>query len=444
MTTINLKEQGAAGDGKVLITEILQKSLDLCAEQGGGKVLVEGGVFRTGVIRIPSGVSLYIEHNAVLLASDNLEDYRYEGEITGLIIARDGENIAIEGPGTLDGNGEAFASDKMVDASMFPIPYKSEDGPRIMKPRPGNLVAFSNCKNVRIQGLTVKDSPYWTLHFDGCHTGRIQDVTVRNDVMLPNNDGIHVTCSENVIITGCDIVAGDDAIAITGLDDHQEMVPGFIGYARPTKNVTVSDCLLHSRGCGVRVGYGANDVRHIQLENLTCNTCHRGVGVFVRNPGSVCHVTARNLQIFTRFYDGHWWGMGEPIHVSLLPMFEGVGTGKMEDIYFSDIVAESSAGVLLWADDPGRLSRIQIRNLDLRLKEDPIGDICGGWLDIMPDAIGNRQVIDHVIPGILAHRVSELELDNVRVTFPENHPDYMSEALELEEVDGLRIKDFQG
>ena len=255
--------------------------------------------------------------------------------MVGLILAEDVEGVGITGSGTIDGSAASFMEmDRPVEA----------DGPVRARPRPGNMVVFSGCHNFFVRDVTLQNAPFWTLHANGCDNGAITGITVNNDMRVPNNDGIHLTTSRNVRITGCHIRTGDDAIVVTGITDHGPIIPGFIGYRGVSENIVAAHCTLASRSCGVRVGYGENDMANCVFSDLVITDSNRGLGVFVRNKGSISNVLFSNVVIATRLHSARWWGNGEPIHVSAVPLLPNEGKiGRIENIRFSNILRVARA-----------------------------------------------------------------------------------------------------
>ena len=123
---IDLKKYGAKADGKTKITEKFQKAIDEVSAAGGGRVILSGGNFVTAPITLKSGVEIYIDADAVLMASPDLEDYPEREGIkhlapsdslprwrnVSLIYAEDAENVAISGRGAIDCNGQHFVREK--------------------------------------------------------------------------------------------------------------------------------------------------------------------------------------------------------------------------------------------------------------------------------------------------------------------------------------------
>src|SRR5690606_32721754 len=112
----NVSDFGAVNDGKTLNTKAIQSAIDECTANGGGTVLLSGGgKFMTGTIYLKDYVTLHIDNGTVLLGSPSYDDYTtdthkqmYKREANlnrCLIFARDAKSFAIEGYGTIDGNG---------------------------------------------------------------------------------------------------------------------------------------------------------------------------------------------------------------------------------------------------------------------------------------------------------------------------------------------------
>jgi len=118
----NIIDFGAKGDGKTLNTQAVQAAIDACNKDQGGTVLVPAGVFVIGTIEIKSNVTLRIAAGGKLLGSADGKDYHaadaipLRGDSTlndgnvGLIFGVNAENVTIEGPGTIDGQGAQFRS----------------------------------------------------------------------------------------------------------------------------------------------------------------------------------------------------------------------------------------------------------------------------------------------------------------------------------------------
>lgn len=210
---------GATGDGVTLDTAAIQAAIDECAGTGGVTV-VEPGTYYTGTIFLKSNMTFRIQEGARILGSTEQADY--DGET--LVAIRDAENVTVEGPGIIDGNGPTWWFWHMIDTSG----YRPE---RMLQPR--------NSKNLVFRNLWLQDSAGWHFHLLACDDVLIDNVTVRTLVaktsLSPNTDGIDIDACRNVEVKNCDIETGDDAIVLKN---------GYAEWARESYNIWVHDCTV--------------------------------------------------------------------------------------------------------------------------------------------------------------------------------------------------------
>ncbi len=447
---VNVLDHGAAGDGTTLDTAALQKAVAACVEQKGGTVLVPAGVYRTGPIQLQSNVTLQLEAGAVLRGSEDVADYRVEGRTRPLVWARDAANVTICGPGTIDGRGGMFMNldqprtatgdferrfTRQGEDFMSPK-LGAADGPVTYRSRPNRLVAFYNCSHVSMRDVLLTDAPCWTINFADCRHVNVEGVKMLNNLLVPNSDGIHCETCQNVHISNCELACGDDAICVTSVNSRE---PGVC------ENVTVSNCTLSSRSAGVRLGYGMNTVRNCVFENLVIRDSNRGLGLFVRQQGSVENVLFNNIVIQTRLHTGHWWGKGEPIHISVLPDREsGTPLGRVRNVTFSNILAESESGIVIWAQEAGRIEDVTFNQVRLRLRKGPLGASYGGNIDLRPAFALQWAIFKHDMAGLFCHRANGLTLNHFDVSWDAEPPQYYLHGLWCEQTSRVVIDDFRG
>ena len=204
----NVRDFGANGDGIILNTSAIQKAIDSCSIVGG-TVLFPAGNYLTGSLELRSNVTIYLQAGATILGSKSLSDYlphtpklRSYNDIFlkySLFYAENVENISIKGEGTINGQGSAFK----VTTTQKPERYMN---------RPF-VIRFIKCKNVRLEGITLKNSPMWMQQYLGCEDLFINKIKVFNH-SNKNNDMMDIDGCKNVVISDCIGDTDDDGITL--------------------------------------------------------------------------------------------------------------------------------------------------------------------------------------------------------------------------------------
>ncbi len=457
----NILDYGAVSGEDRLNTAAINKAISACNENGGGKVIIPAGTFYSGTIFLKSNVELFLEHGAILEGSENLADYDTINATGGLLYANNTRNIAISGTGTINGNGIHFhipgkmhiAGDLQRNYIRQGESYLREgatfsDGPIAYENRPGMMVVIMNSENVRINDITLKDSPEWTFRIGDCDNVIIQGITILNNLLIPNNDGIHCTDSRNIMISDCDIRTGDDAIIVSGFSSdinvHGQAEERSVGQEFGNKtgfaeNVTVTNCTLQSRSSGIRIGYGEHPIRNLVFSNLVIYDSNRGIGIFARDTASIENILFSDIIIRNRLHSGHWWGNGEPIHVSSITKNAGQQAGQIRNIRFSNIIANSETGILLWGQEPGSLKDIEFDRVQLHIRKSPLSKDYGGNFDLRPTADLQYAIFSHDIPGLFARNIDGLKFRDFDLGWDPDVADYHTYGLEAEDIRDLYI-----
>jgi polygalacturonase len=285
---------GAEPGGEVMNTDAIRGAVQACAEAGGGRVVVPAGVWLTGAVHLQSHVNLYLAEGAVLRFSDDPEDYlpavftRWAGfecyNYSPLIYARDCENIAITGPGKIDGNGRRwwpwFARQADTAQRMYEEEIRHGISPEkrvYATPEAGlrpQLISPINCRNVLLEGFTIAEpGPFWTIDLVYCGRVIVRKLRVLTEGG-PNTDGLNVDSSRNVLIEHCYFNTGDDCICMkSGMNEDGWRV------GKPTENVVVRFNLT-ARGHGGTV-FGSDTSGGIR--NVYVHSCiYNGTDVGIR------------------------------------------------------------------------------------------------------------------------------------------------------------------
>ncbi|MCK4854343.1 MAG: hypothetical protein KAT31_08775, partial [Bacteroidales bacterium] len=405
---------------------------------------------------------------ARLLGSPDTADYWIDGRKHGLIYAFQAQRISITGEGELDGRGTFFHNaDKSHVGQDFnrtvtrqgeeylPLTPVPADGPIRYDARPGMMLVLLQCEQVAIKDVTFHDSPEWTFRIADCDDVIVYGISIHNNLLIPNSDGVHCTTSRNVRISDCDIRAGDDAIIVTGFGTNVE-VGGDVnirldytsrefgnktGYA---ENVTVTNCILQSRSSGIRVGYGINPIRNCVFSNLVIYNSNRGLGIFSRDAGSIENILFNNITIQNRLHSGHWWGNGESIHVSAIKQDPAIPAGPVKNIRFRNIIAESESGIVIYGTNESPVINVLLENVSIHLKAGKHSASYGGNFDLRPVYNTDLGIFKHDIPALYSQYTEGLKIIEFNVSWAEDLPDFMSHAIYCTLFSNLTIDGFYG
>ncbi len=454
---------GAAGDGKTVATKALQSAIDACNKNGGGDVIIPTGVFIIGTVHLKSNVHLYLQAGAILRGSPNLQDYEpytpekpYIPIHKGMLFTEDAENIVISGEGQIDGNGDVFFNPdeaKKLDAEVTKFTRQKEnyrkvaagigDGPIVPKDRPYQMFVFSNCRKITVKDIRITSAPFWCMHFADCDAVNVKNIRLWNNLLAPNADGIDITSCTNVIIEGCDIRAGDDAIAIVGYDHHFE-IPGFKHLRHLSENIIVSNCNLQSYSSGIRIGFlDQNTVRNIHVSNVNITNSTRGIGIFLRDEGSLENITFSNIYIETHLRTGDWWGNGEPIHISAVRGKENVKLGQIKHVLFSNIICKGENGMLIYGSDESIIEDVSFDHIRFELTDSKLNDVAGGNVDLRGSSL-QMSLFERDIPGLLAQYVKDLRINDFQLDWTNTRMPYFTNGIELHNFDNVVISNFTG
>jgi hypothetical protein len=447
----NIKNFGATGDGLTLDLPAINRTIQACRQAGGGVVVFPAGKYVTGTFEVFSHMTLDVESGAVILGSTNLSDYggkeEYgiiesqigqsgEGLRVGIVVANHAEDVAIVGHGVFDGRGTYFVDptvphvgapgdfDKHLtrQGENFAL-IKSGVGDGPVMPwmpwtnRPGVLITFANCTNVLMRDVTIKDSHNWTINLGKCENVVVSGLTVLNNPLIPNNDGIDIS-ARNARISDCAIIAGDDAIA-----------------ANRCVNLAVANCTLSSRSSGIRFGSNTNCV----FQNLVISDSNRGIAIY----GSADTAWFSNINIQTRLFNGQWWGKGEPIYLSVSP--DAGGAAQIKNIHFSNIDADAESGIMIYGTAASIIHDLSFDRIKLRLHRGVNSGLVGGNFDLRGLGGGVATAIfKHAIPGIYAQYVDGLQIHGFELEWGDHLPDYFSAGIQCEYFDDLIIDGFNG
>jgi hypothetical protein len=419
---IDVRARGAAGDGVADDTAALQRALDEAA--GGGTVVLPAGRYLAATLHLHDGVTLHLARGAVLVGHP--DDRRYDpperlAYRTGsdletsdarfaLVAGRGVRGVAIEGEGAIDGNRGARGG-----------------------PKP---VAFKQCREVRVHGIRIENSPNYALSFIGCEEVEVEGVRVVNS----HADGIDPDCCRNVRISGCEVEAVDDGICLKASLALGERVP--------TEHVTVAGCTVRSSSNAIKLGSeSSGDFRDVRVRD--CELVYRPA------PG-VSERIAEGGGIALEMVDG---GALEDVTVERIemrdvpvPIFVRLGNrgreqrpprpGRLADVTLRGIRATGSSlasSITGLPEAPARAVRLE--DVEIALAPGPPAGRFAERLASVPeraDAYPTPRMFG-VLPaaGLYCRHVEGLELADLRFTGAASDP---RPALVADDLRGARIE----
>ncbi len=293
----NVRDFGARGDGKTLDTAAVQAAIDACARDQGGTVLVPAGTFVIGTTELKSNVTLHLAASAILLGSGDGRDYHavdaipLRGDSTlgdgnwALLFAVNATNITVEGPGTIDGQGERFNS---YGKPAGTLPPSGIGGAK----RPYHLL-FHRCADLVVRDLKLLRCAFHSIRVIQSERVRMEGLYIHNRVNV-NNDGFHFISARHVAIHNCTVLCQDDACALFGSCQFVTVTnctfstrwSVFRFGGGTVKNIAVSNCLIYDTyGCPIKIGAGGMQLENLSFSNIIMQNVTGPIGINFSNRG---------------------------------------------------------------------------------------------------------------------------------------------------------------
>lgn len=244
----HVEDYGAVADGSTRDTPAVQAAIDACTAAGGGRVVIPGGkTVVIGTIYLKNHVTLYLENGSILKGSPDIADYAtdthknmYKNEPhmdRCLIFAKNAYSFAIEGHGTIDGNGHTRFFNGKTGRPM--------------------MMRFINCRNIHLKDVNLINPAAWTSAWLYCDDIVVEGIRIHSR-SNHNGDGLDFDGCTDVRVSNSSFDTSDDSICL------QASRPD-----KPCKNVVVTNCTFTSKWAGLRIGLLSRG----NFESVTVSNC---------------------------------------------------------------------------------------------------------------------------------------------------------------------------
>ncbi|MDE6126008.1 MAG: right-handed parallel beta-helix repeat-containing protein [Muribaculaceae bacterium] len=269
-----LTDYEVSTDSTIVQTAAIQAVIDRAEAEGGGTIVVPKGTFLSGALFFKPGTKLHLAEGAEIKGSDDIANFplipsRMEGRsiyyYAALINAYHVDNFEITGSGVINGNGLKYWQQFWDLRAERKKEGRSCTNLEVHRPR---LVFLWGCDKLKLSGVSLRNSPFWTTHLYQCKDVIIENCRIeapREPVRAPSSDAIDLDMCSDVIIRGCYLNCDDDGVCIKGgkgVYANRSMESGIV------ENVLVEDCVFGPNLHGVlTMGSECVHAKNILLQN---------------------------------------------------------------------------------------------------------------------------------------------------------------------------------
>jgi hypothetical protein len=231
------------------------------------------------------------------------------------------------------------------------------------------MFILNGCRNVLLRDISIVHSPLWNVRLNDCDRVQVDGVYIYSDLEKGvNADGIDVVSSRNVTISDSIIETGDDAIVLKAIARGGQP-------ARPTENVTVTNCVLTSSSTPLMIGTETQaDIRHVLFNNCVIRNSNKGFGINVQDGATVSDVIVSNLTIETSRRHWNWWGSAEMCKFVLKKRTPASRLGAIRDILIDNVKAHPRGTSTIVGHPDQPLENIRLTNVDMTMLPENLAD----------------------------------------------------------------------
>lgn len=280
----SILEFGAVTGDKEKTSLAIEQAIDRAGKIGGGVVVIPKGEWITKKIHLKSNVNLHLDKGAILVFSEQPEDYlpavhtSWEGmecyNYSPLIYAYKSKNIAITGEGEIKAKMDIWQTwfsrpaahmnslKHLYNLAANNSPVEERNMVNDTSHLRPQFIQFNRCENVLLDGIKITNSPFWTIHPYLCKNVIIKNISVF--AHGHNNDGVDPEMSQNILIDSCIFDQGDDAIAVKSGRNQDAW-----RLNTPSKNLIIKNCIVKNGHQLLAIGSELSG----GIENLFMDSC---------------------------------------------------------------------------------------------------------------------------------------------------------------------------
>jgi polygalacturonase len=319
----NVLEFGAKSCDSFNSTNAFQAAIDTCHANGGGVVYIPYGTYMLASMHLYSNIHFVFEPGATLLGSLNPNDFDERESVDyplyqdvshsyfhrSMFWAEDCENISFSGNGTIDMR-EVWENKPTKNAHLN------------VSKRANKIFALKYCKNVVIKDLNLYNATDLAVYLAGCEDCRITGLNIKVNI-----DGISPDGCKNIIISDCNIVAGDDAIVPKSSYTLNKKID--------CENIVITNCVVSSRMCAIKFGTETNGgFKNVTISNCTIyDTCYTGLAIEIADGGEIDGLVATGITMKN---------VGSPFIITLTDRKrgpEGTPVGSIKNVIIDNLIA---------------------------------------------------------------------------------------------------------
>jgi hypothetical protein len=268
----------------------------------------------------------------------------------------------------------------------------------------------------------------------GCERVLVDGLKIRNNLEVPNCDGIDPDHCRDVEIGNCDIECGDDAIVV-------KTTRQTVDYG-PSARIHVHDCVMATKDSGLKIGTETTaDIFGIRFEKCRIKSCCRGLTIQLRDEGNIYDIDFSDIEFTSQYQAAPWWGRGEAISFTAIPRAKGTKLGRIHDVRLRNITARAENSVRINGSAVSRVASVTLEGLKLTMDR---------WTSYPGPVFDNRptsaytDVENHATPAISVRDADGVTVRDCKVEWGSNRPAYFTHALEAERATNLALTRFAG